>query len=92
MRYVPGPTLLLSSTSLLILQMSPDGSYSSFVPSMIGVRKREGMLGTDIFCRLGLLMAALARPGATGLTTVSGLITIEGLLFIFGLPWFGEAS
>ena len=72
--------------------MSPEGSYSSLVPSIIGVRKREGILGTDIFCKLGLLMAALARPGATGLTTVNGLITIEGLLFIFGDPWFGEAS
>ena len=74
------------------MQMSPEGSYSSLVPSIIGVRKREGILGTDIFCKLGLLMAALARPGATGLTTVNGLITIEGLLFIFGLAWFGEAS
>ena len=41
---------------------------------MIGVRKREGMLGTDIFCRLGLLTTAAARPGDTACTTVIGLM------------------
>ena len=42
---------------------------------MIGVKNREGILGTDIFCKLGLLIAAAARPGAMGLMTVNGLIT-----------------
>ena len=79
--YVPGPTLPGSSTSLLILQMSAFGSASSVFPSMIGVRKREGILGTDIFCRLGLLIAAAALPGATGLMTVIGLIVAPLGLF-----------
>ena len=42
---------------------------------MIGVRKRDGILGTDIFYKLGLLMAAAARPGEIGLITVKGCIT-----------------
>ena len=32
------------------------------------------MLGTDIFCRLGLDTAAAARPGETAWTTVIGFI------------------
>ena len=54
--------------------MSPE-SISAYAASMIGVKKREGMDGTDIFCRLGLLTAAAARPGETGESTVIGLIT-----------------
>ena len=42
----------------------------------MGVRKREGILGTDIFYRLGFLMAAAARPGEIGLITVIGLMTV----------------
>ena len=42
---------------------------------MIGVRNLDGMLGTDIFCKLGLLTAAAARPGEIGLITVIGLMT-----------------
>ena len=47
----------------------------------MGVRKREGILGTDIFYRLGFLMAAAARPGDIGLITVIGLMTVP-----LGLP------
>jgi len=39
---------------------------------MIGVRNRDGILGTDIFYKLGLLTAAAALPGAIGLITVKG--------------------
>ena len=42
---------------------------------MIGVKNRDGMLGTDIFYKLGLLMAAAARPGEIGLITVRGCMT-----------------
>ena len=50
----------------------------------MGVKKRDGILGTDIFCKLGLLTAAAARPGDMGLTTVNGLITVP-----LGLPRYG---
>lgn len=52
---------------------------------MIGVRNLDGILGTDIFCKLGLLTAAAARPGAIGLITVKGFITVP----LFGLPRAG---
>ena len=63
-----------SSTKRLILQISPSASTLSWLPSIIGVRKRDGMLGTDIFCKLGLLTAAAALPGETAFITVMGLI------------------
>ena len=74
-----------SSTNLLILQISPVTLALSSIPSIMGVRKRDGMLGTDIFWRLGLLTAAAALPGDIGLITVTGLIRIP-----LGLPRFGE--
>ena len=60
--------------SLLILQTSPD-SWSACYPSIMGVRKRDGIEGTDIFCRLGLLTNAAALPELIGERTVSGLMT-----------------
>ena len=44
------------------------------------MRKREGMLGTDIFCRLGLETTAAARPGDTAFTTVMGLMMAPDVL------------
>ena len=62
---------------------------------MIGVRNRDGMLGTDIFWRDGFVKAAAARLGATVVKTVIGLIS-EPLTLCLGtsmlakLPCFGE--
>lgn len=47
---------------------------------MTGIKKREGILGTDIFCKLGLETTAAARPGETALTTVIGLIMAPDVL------------
>ena len=81
---MPGPTRLGSSTNLLILQISYS-SVSAAAASITGVKNREGILGTDIFCRLGLLTAAAALPEATAWTTVIGFIMapepLLGLLF-----------
>ena len=55
----------------------------------MGVKKRDGIEGTDIFCKLGLLAAAAARPGAIGLTTVIGFIKPRPPL---GLPRFGVSN
>lgn len=60
---------------------------------MIGVRKRDGMLGTDIFCRLGLETAAIARPVDTAVITVIGLIIAPEVLPGLGdrfMPWVAE--
>ena len=63
---------------------------------MTGVKKREGMLGTDIFCKLGLETAAAARPGETAWITVIGLIIapeplLLGLAFRV-MPFDGTAA
>ena len=51
---------------------------------MTGVRNRDGMLGTDIFCNDGLETAAIARPGETAFTTVMGLIMAPDVLLGLG--------
>jgi hypothetical protein len=48
---------------------------------MIGVRNREGILGTDIFCKDGFVAAAAALLGATAVSTVIGLITVPLTFF-----------
>ena len=52
---------------------------------MTGVKKRLGILGTDIFWRLGLLAAAAALPGDTAWSTEIGFITVLGAYFAVGL-------
>lgn len=51
---------------------------------MTGVKNFDGMLGTDIFCKLGLDTAAIARPGETLVTTVIGFMIAPDVLL--GLP------
>ena len=48
---------------------------------MTGVKKRDGIDGTDIFCKLGFETTAAARPGDTALTTVTGLMIAPEVLF-----------
>ena len=48
---------------------------------MIGVKNLDGILGTDIFCKEGLLSAAAARLGLTAVITVIGLITAPLVFF-----------
>ena len=43
---------------------------------MTGVKNLDGMLGTDIFYRLGLLAAAAALPGETACKTDIGLMML----------------
>ena len=52
---------------------------------MTGVKKRLGILGTDIFWRLGLLAAAAALPGDTTWSTDIGLIIALGGYLAVGL-------
>ena len=47
---------------------------------MIGVKKREGIEGTDIFYRLGLLTTAAALPGEIVCTTEIGLMIAPDIL------------
>ena len=48
---------------------------------MIGVKKRDGMLGTDIFCKEGFVAAAAALLGATAVSTVIGLMIVPLTFF-----------
>ena len=82
---MPGPTRLGSSTKRLILHTSlPSASIVVGSVLMTGVRKRDGMLGTDIFCKLGFDTTAAARPAPTAFTTVTGYIMAPDALL--GLP------
>ena len=47
---------------------------------MTGIRKRDGILGTDIFCKLGFETTAAARPGDIAFTTVIGLMMAPEVL------------
>lgn len=60
---------------------------SCWPASITGVRNLLGILGTDIFYRLGLLAAAAALPGETAYSTEIGLITALGAALAIGLPW-----
>ena len=51
----------------------------------MGVKNLDGIEGTDIFCKAGLLTTAMALPGLMGESTVTGLITplmTRGLLWL----------